>query len=77
MTAALYADLGKPALEAAAFELGAIVERSLLCAKQLETWSRPDEVYKEPGTLMPEWQKAWRPTVYKQPKGPVLVIAYV
>lgn len=66
-------DLGKPKLEFTAYELGSIVERCLLCAQSLEAWSAPERA--DEG--IPDWQAAWQPTVHKQPKGPVLVIAYV
>ncbi|KAI5118782.1 hypothetical protein M0805_005012 [Coniferiporia weirii] len=67
---AIYADLGKPRLEFLAFELGSIVERCLLCAENLEEWSAPECL---PG--LPERQSGWAPTVYKNPKGPVLAIS--
>lgn len=70
---AVFADLGKPKLEFNAFELGGLVERALLCAQNLEAWSAPERVDED----IPDWQKAWQPTVHKQPKGPVLVIACV
>lgn len=61
----------KPKTEAFAFELGGVVERALKSAELLEEWSKPEKLD------VPDWQKPWNPTLYKSPKGAVLVIAYV
>lgn len=59
----------KPKTEALAFEIGGVVERALGSAERLEEWSKPEKVD------VVDWQKPWNPTLYKSPKGPVLVIA--
>ncbi|TDL15121.1 aldehyde dehydrogenase [Rickenella mellea] len=66
---AIHKDLGKPKFEVYMAETGPIVERCLISAKSLEEWSK-DETPE-----VPEWQKAWKPTVHKTPKGPVLIIS--
>ncbi|KAJ7351286.1 aldehyde dehydrogenase [Mycena albidolilacea] len=66
---ALTEDLGKPKLESYSFEIGAILERSLIGAQRLDDWAKPIPVDS------PDWQKPLKPTVYKAAKGTVLIIA--
>ncbi|KAJ7842335.1 aldehyde dehydrogenase [Mycena olivaceomarginata] len=66
---ALTEDLGKPKLESYSFEIGAIIERSLIGAQRLDDWAKPIPVDS------PDWQKPLKPTVYKAAKGTVLIIA--
>ncbi|THH03499.1 hypothetical protein EW145_g6204, partial [Phellinidium pouzarii] len=66
---AIFHDVGKPRQEALAFEVSPIVKRSLLCAERLEEWAAPQIIEGH----IPEDQ--WRPVVYKNAKGPVLLIA--
>ncbi|EJD05268.1 aldehyde dehydrogenase [Fomitiporia mediterranea MF3/22] len=67
---AVYKDLGKPKLEFFAFEVGAVIQRALLCAERLEEWAQPEKCKN-----LPDWQQPWNPTVYRCPKGPVLIIS--
>ncbi|KZT21750.1 aldehyde dehydrogenase [Neolentinus lepideus HHB14362 ss-1] len=67
--AAMKSDLGKPRMESWLGEIAGLVKRILLTAESLEEWTKPE--YPE----VPDWQKPWRPTVYKTPKGVVLIIA--
>ena len=66
----IFSDLGKPKQEAMAYEVGGIVQRAILSAQRLEEWAQPEKVVN-----IPDWQKPSNPTVYRAPKGPVLVIA--
>ncbi|KAG6811609.1 hypothetical protein H0H92_006624 [Tricholoma furcatifolium] len=68
---ALAADLGKPRTEVFMCEVGAVIEKALICAKNLEEWTKPTAVE------VPDWQKTWSPTVHRAAKGTVLIIAYV
>jgi acyl-CoA reductase-like NAD-dependent aldehyde dehydrogenase len=69
---ALRQDLGRPDQETALHELGPIVDRCVRSVEQLEEWARPLVP-----TDVPDWQKTWKPTAYRGPKGVVLVIACV
>ncbi|KAL5525423.1 HFD1_2 [Sanghuangporus sanghuang] len=69
-TDAIFKDLGKPKQEALLYEVGPIIQRAVQSAERLEEWARPEKV-----TDVPDWQRPWAPTVYRAPKGPVLVIA--
>ncbi|KAJ7846614.1 aldehyde dehydrogenase [Mycena olivaceomarginata] len=53
---ALTEDLGKPKLESYSFEIGAIIERSLIGAQRLDDWAKPIPVDS------PDWQKPLKPT---------------
>ncbi|KAL0572875.1 Hexadecenal dehydrogenase [Marasmius crinis-equi] len=68
---ALHKDLGRPAHEAYTMEITAMIERAITSAKALPEWAAAEN--KE--DVVPEWQKSWKPTVYRTPKGVVLVIA--
>ncbi|KAG7087175.1 hypothetical protein E1B28_013156 [Marasmius oreades] len=68
---ALNMDLGRPAQEAYAMEINPLIERAVSSAKTLPGWAAPERKEDE----VPEWQKSWKPTVYRTPKGVVLVIA--
>ncbi|KAJ8689817.1 Hexadecenal dehydrogenase [Pleurotus ostreatus] len=67
---AIIADLGRPIAETYPSETGLIIERSIISATQLETWTAP-EVLTE---VVPDWQKSWKPTIYRAAKGVVLII---
>lgn len=69
---AIFRDLGKPKQEVYGMEIGAIVERSLICADSLGEWSKPQEI-----KVAAEWAASWSPKVLPTPKGVVLIIAYV
>ncbi|KDQ60950.1 hypothetical protein JAAARDRAFT_77074 [Jaapia argillacea MUCL 33604] len=62
-------DLGKPPMETWVGEVGGLIDRCLQCATSLEDWSKPEVID------VPDWQKPWQPTIYKAPKGVVLIIA--
>ncbi|KAI9459378.1 aldehyde dehydrogenase [Boletus coccyginus] len=66
---ALAKDLSKPKMEVLLTEVGPIVERALKSAEQLDAWAAPE--YPE----VPDFQKEWKPTVLKAPKGTVLIIS--
>ncbi|KAF9235408.1 aldehyde dehydrogenase [Melanogaster broomeanus] len=66
---ALAKDLSKPRVEVMAAEVGPVVERALKSAEQLEEWARPE------CPEVPGWQKGWKPTLLKAPKGTVLIIS--
>ncbi|KAF8549820.1 aldehyde dehydrogenase [Imleria badia] len=66
---ALAKDLSKPRVEVLMTEVGAIVERATKSAEQLDAWAaaeHPD---------VPDWQKGWKPTLLKAPRGTVLLIS--
>ncbi|KIM65523.1 hypothetical protein SCLCIDRAFT_1212257 [Scleroderma citrinum Foug A] len=46
-----------------------VVERALSSAEQLEEWAKPEQ------PDVPESQRSWKPTIYKAPKGTVLIIS--
>ena len=69
LMASIAADLGKPKMEALLAEVGAIIERAIICAEKLEEWAKPTVVE------VPEWQKSWNPTVHHSAKGTVLIIS--
>ncbi|KAJ8597086.1 aldehyde dehydrogenase [Rhizopogon salebrosus TDB-379] len=66
---ALQKDLGKPRTEVLMAEVAPVVERAVKTAEQLPQWASPE--YPE----VPGWQKQWKPTLYKAPKGTVLIIS--
>ncbi|KAF8881169.1 aldehyde dehydrogenase [Gymnopilus junonius] len=66
---AIRLDLGKHKQEVILAEVHPIIERSLICADQIEEWARP-----EPVTVQ-AWQQSWNPRIEKHPKGVVLIIA--
>ncbi|KAL0956316.1 hypothetical protein HGRIS_002469 [Hohenbuehelia grisea] len=63
-------DLGRPRNETYPVELGLVVTRSITSAEKLEEWTKP-EVLTE---AVPDWQKTWKPTIFKQAKGTVCII---
>lgn len=67
---AINADLGRPKMETLLGEVGAIIDRVLICAEQLEEWAKPVLLD------VPEWQKSWNPTTHRAAKGTVLIISY-
>ncbi|KAJ3481791.1 hypothetical protein NLJ89_g12183 [Agrocybe chaxingu] len=73
LASAIQRDLGRPKQETIMAEVGAIVERSLICAEKVAEWAGTEELA---GRVAP-WQRGWRPRVVKEPKGVVLVIACV
>ncbi|KAJ8514395.1 hypothetical protein ONZ45_g8071 [Pleurotus djamor] len=67
---AIDADLGRPKAETLPAETGLIVERCLISADKLEEWTTPEVLT----DIVPDWQKSWKPTIYKEAKGVVLII---
>ncbi|KAF4566289.1 hypothetical protein EYR36_011705 [Pleurotus pulmonarius] len=67
---AIIADLGRPVAETYPSETGLIIERSIISAAQLETWAAPEVLT----NVVPDWQKSWKPTIYRAAKGVVLII---
>ena len=62
-------DLRKPRAEVLAGEIGPIIRRATQSAAQLDEWASDES------PQVVEWQRAWSPTILKQPKGVVLVIS--
>ncbi|GLB44380.1 putative aldehyde dehydrogenase family protein [Lyophyllum shimeji] len=62
-------DLGRPRMEAYFAEVGAVMDRAIICAQKLEEWTKPESVD------VPDWQKSWSPTIHKASKGTVLIIS--
>ncbi|KAF7428308.1 hypothetical protein PC9H_007529 [Pleurotus ostreatus] len=67
---AIAADLGRPIAETHLMEIGPVVERAVVSAALLETWAAP-EVFTN---VVLDWQKSWKPTVYRAAKGVVLIV---
>ncbi|KAG1721487.1 aldehyde dehydrogenase [Suillus paluster] len=66
---ALHKDLGKPKTEVLMAEVGALIQIAVKSAEQLPEWAKTE--YPE----VPDWQKSWKPTLYKVPRGTVLIIS--
>ncbi|KAG1810461.1 aldehyde dehydrogenase [Suillus plorans] len=66
---ALKKDLGKPKTEVLMAEVGSIIERAVKSAEQLPVWAKTE--YPE----VADWQKPWKPTLYKAPRGTALIIS--
>ncbi|KAG1813444.1 aldehyde dehydrogenase [Suillus variegatus] len=66
---ALQKDLGKPKTEVLMAEVGCIIETAMKSAEQLPVWAKTE--YPE----VADWQKPWKPTVYKAPRGTVLIFS--
>lgn len=65
---ALFADLGKPRLETANGEAGPVLGAALYAASKLEEWTKPEQPEVE------AWKSSWDTTVYRAPKGVILII---
>lgn len=66
---AMARDFAKPRFEVMVAELAAVVQRALKSAESLEEWIKPEH------PDVPDFQKSWKPTIYKVPKGTVLIIS--
>ncbi|KAN0079816.1 Aldehyde/histidinol dehydrogenase [Tylopilus felleus] len=66
---ALTKDFSKPRVEVLMTEIGPIVERATKSAEQLDEWAASEH------PEVPDWQKGWKPTLLKAPKGTVLIIS--
>ncbi|KAL6301465.1 Aldehyde/histidinol dehydrogenase [Sparassis latifolia] len=65
---ALYADLRKPRLESSQAEIGAVLGAVLNTVENLDEWTQPEK------PKVAAWRSSWDTTVYKVPKGVVLII---
>lgn len=70
---AIYLDMGKPLQEVYMAEVGPVIERSIICAENLEKWLGDKDLTDE----VQDWQKGWKPRVRKEAKGVVLIISCV
>ncbi|KAG1733555.1 aldehyde dehydrogenase [Suillus lakei] len=66
---ALKNDLGKPKTEVLMAEVGSIIEGAVKSAERLPEWAKTEY------PKVADWQKPWKPTIYKAPKGTVLIIS--
>ncbi|KAG2740391.1 aldehyde dehydrogenase [Suillus brevipes Sb2] len=66
---ALKKDLGKPKTEVLMNEIGSTIEIAVKSAQRLPEWAKTE--YPE----VADWQKPWNPTIYKAPRGTVLIIS--
>ncbi|KAG2137879.1 aldehyde dehydrogenase [Suillus bovinus] len=66
---ALWKDLGKPKTEVLSNELGNVIDRAVKSAQRLPEWAKPEH------PEVADRQKPWNPTIYKAPKGTVLIIS--
>ncbi|CAA7269777.1 unnamed protein product [Cyclocybe aegerita] len=71
LATAIHLDLGRPKQESIMAEVGAIVERSLICAEKVGEWVQTEDLEGK----VEVWQRGWRPRVVKEAKGVVLIIA--
>ncbi|KIM65529.1 hypothetical protein SCLCIDRAFT_22701 [Scleroderma citrinum Foug A] len=65
---ALARDFAKPRFENMG-DVAWVIERALSSAEKLEEWTKPEH------PNVPESQRSWKPTIYKAPKGTVLIIS--
>ena len=70
---ALAADLGRPRVETATMELTLTMGSVLKSADALERWAAPEP--RPPASEREAWCAGWGATVYREPKGVVLIIA--
>ncbi|KAJ7595089.1 aldehyde dehydrogenase [Mycena floridula] len=68
---AVFEDLGRPALDTYAGEIGPLIDRALQSAEKLPVWAQTEDKTDE----VPEAQKSWNVKVFREPKGVVFVIA--
>ncbi|KAI0055289.1 aldehyde dehydrogenase [Artomyces pyxidatus] len=66
---AIHIDLGKPRLETTVADIGPVVYGVTVALESLEEWTAPEKPSK-----LPQWRANWDTTVYKSPKGAVLII---
>ncbi|KAI6046580.1 aldehyde dehydrogenase [Pisolithus marmoratus] len=66
---ALARDFAKPRFEVIVAELAGVVNFALKSAEKLEEWTQPEQ------PDVPNFQRSWKPTIYKVPKGVVLIIS--
>lgn len=68
LEAAANEDLGKPKLEVV-LELNGIVSAVRYALDNLDKWTRPEKV-----GVVEDFKRGWDATIYKVPKGVVLII---
>lgn len=66
---AMTRDFAKPRFEVIVAELAGVVKIALKSAEKLEEWAQPER------PDVPDSQRSWNPTIYKVPKGTVLIIS--
>ncbi|KAI0777351.1 aldehyde dehydrogenase [Trametes elegans] len=67
---ALLADLNKPRMETTVAEVTHLITSTLNAVGNLEEWAAP-----QPCPTQEEWRSGWGATLYKEPKGVVLIIS--
>lgn len=67
---AILADLNKPRIETTVSEVAHLITSVLNAAENLESWAAPD-----PCPTQEAWRSSWGATLYKEPKGVVLIIS--
>jgi len=70
---AIKKDLGKPRFEVFLTEINVIAQRSITCATCIAEWAKDEDM----SPFSEDWQAGWTSMVRKNPKGVVLIIAYV
>lgn len=71
MHGAVHEDVGRPKIEVVPAETGSTVVGCLYAAQSLEEWAKPEKPTVE------AWRSSYDTTVFKVPKGVVLIIAFV
>ncbi|KIK37351.1 hypothetical protein CY34DRAFT_810427 [Suillus luteus UH-Slu-Lm8-n1] len=66
---ALKKDLGKPKTEVLMNEIGSTIDIAVKSAQRLPEWAKTEH------PEVADWQKPWKPTIYKAPRGTVLIIS--
>ncbi|KAG1733762.1 aldehyde dehydrogenase [Suillus occidentalis] len=66
---ALKKDLGKPKTEVLMNEIGSTIDIAVKSAQRLPEWAKTEH------PEVADWQKPWNPTIYKAPRGTVLIIS--
>ena len=63
------ADLGKPRFEITVIEISTTIQAAVKATTLLEEWTAPEK------PQVQEWRSSWDATIYKEPKGVVLLIS--
>ncbi|TFK83169.1 aldehyde dehydrogenase [Polyporus arcularius HHB13444] len=67
---ALLADLNRPRMETTVSEVAHLITSVMYAVENLESWAAPD-----PCPTKEAWRSSWGATLYKEPKGVVLIIS--
>jgi len=70
---AISKDLGKPRFEVFLSEINLMTQRSIEYAKEIGEWTKDEDM----SQFNEDWQGGWIQKARKEPKGVVLIIAYV